>query len=62
MKDKFKPWMEERFEEIIQKEEVTIDNLIELENMPFVDKLIPCGDRIILEKNGEQFYLKLKEE
>ena len=52
---------EARFEEIIRKEVVNYDNLMELEDMPFVDSVQPLGDRIIVEKEGKQFILKMEE-
>lgn len=58
---KRKDFYEARFDEIIKKEVVNYDNLIELENMPFVDSVQPLGDRIIVEKEGQQFILKMEE-
>lgn len=52
----------ERFNELIKKESLTMDNILEIEDMILVDKIEQVGDEVIIKVGDEIYTLKFKEE
>ncbi len=52
--------LEARFEDIVRKEVINYDNLMELEDMDFITSIEALGDRVIVNKGEDQFILKME--